>query len=409
MTMMRKAPTFRTRLMLLAAGMGLTLSLIFAVSAVWIAERYEHLIVSALLQQQANTAAQEKLRDPRAVLPANIHLEDPHGKSDLPDRLARLPPGIHEAEGDDGWHVGVFDTRAGRVYVETELADIEKLERYLLGVMLSVVAIGALLSAVLGWWLARSATRPLRRLARAVEALSSTPCITTLAQQQPRDELGRLAQAIDAYQRRLVEAKQTERAFFADASHELRTPVAVMRGALELLEEDAQSQPDMQRPLQRLRRGVDETSSLLEALLRLARLEPGQATWVDVDVDAWARDFLASSLRQRAPAISLTMQGAGGTRRLPQRDAELVIAALLGVLLAKPAAGHLTASLTAHGIRLHLQPQNATTSPQARPGDAAQRSDRRAGSNLIERLAQAHGWRIRFDDEHSASLEWQAD
>lgn len=413
---MDKPIGFRVRVMWLAMGMGLLLSLVFAAAAVLITERYEHVLVGALLQDQADAWAERLAQDPQATLPSNgrqrAHLRPlgSTGAHDIPPHLVHLTPGVHETEGQgDGLHIGVFDTRAGRIYLEVDLRDIEVLERYLLHILLGVVAAGALLSALLGWWLARSATRPLRHLANAVEQLGATPAITQLAEQQPRDELGRVAQAIDGYQQRLVEAQQIEQRFFADASHELRTPVAVVRGALELLEEDTQGQPQLQAPMQRLRRGIDETSTLLEALLRLARRQFAEPE--PVDVDAWARDLLASTVQGRTPGVAITTEGHAGTLSLPLRDAELLISALARTLLAKPVPGTLTASLSPAAITLRFhaaQEEGPTATSRSRAFDAHARSDRHLGNSLLGRLATAHGWQIDAHDDGATRLQWRS-
>ena len=109
------------------------------------------------------------------------------------------------------------------------------------------------------------------------------------------DELGRLAQAIDGYQARLVEADASERAFFADASHELRTPVAVVRGAAEVLSEQDDLDEATRQRIRRIDRGVGELGELVDVLLRLVRREPVEMIEVDIarllhdGADCWCR------------------------------------------------------------------------------------------------------------------------
>lgn len=408
---MRKHMSFRARVMLMAIGMGLTMSLVFAAAAIFITERYEHVLVGALLQDEANAWAERLFEDPNARLPSSelqrAYLRRPGETDPLPTHLAGLTPGVHEdhSSSSDGLHVGVFDTPAGRIYLEMDLREIEALERYLLHILFAVIFAGALLSSLLGWWLARSATRPLRRLAGEVERLDTAPHITDLAAHHPRDELGRVALAIDSYQRRLVEAEEVERAFFADASHELRTPVAVVRGALELLEEDVQAQPRLQAPMRRLRRGVDEVSTLLEALLRLARRQLAEREVMDVD--AWAHQFLTTLVQGCAPPVTVSIEGRAGTLPLPLRDAELILSSLLRPLLAKPIGDILTGVLSPQGIELHFHTVQEDVPRLTSPiRNMASRSDRNLGTSLIGRLAKAHGWQVDMLDEKALSIRW---
>lgn len=77
--------------------------------------------------------------------------------------------------------------------------------------------------------------------------------------------------------RPIGEALEKQRRFIADASHELRTPVAVLRARAELVEREAGEAPtQVQSELVRLRRDAEELTTLLTDLLDLARLDAGQ-------------------------------------------------------------------------------------------------------------------------------------
>ena len=86
----------------------------------------------------------------------------------------------------------------------------------------AVVVLGTFLPGSPGGLLPGGGPVPVAGLARAVDALPVAPQATHLGERVSDDELGRLARAIDGYQRRLVDADTHEQAFFADASHELR-------------------------------------------------------------------------------------------------------------------------------------------------------------------------------------------
>jgi signal transduction histidine kinase len=320
-------------------------------------------------------------------LPRTHRLSGYRGNA-IPPRYARYPPGVSEDADDDGIHVGIFDTSAGRLAFVIDLRDIERLEQHLDLFLATMVIIGTAFSGWLGWLLAGAALAPVSRLADAVDSLSVQRRPSALQDMVSQDQLGRLAQAIDGYQARLVEADAHEQAFFADASHELRTPVAVVRGAIEVLLDDP-ANPALVSRLQRLERGVDELSDLLEAMLDIARRRPPQPEAVD------ARAFLAeaaASALARWPRLALRIDAAG-TLQVAPREARLLLRDVLRRLLPHDPIGTLSLRLEPGVLSIAFEPAgDAATLPD----DDAQRSDTGRVPALLERLAQVLGWQVGF-------------
>src|SRR3546814_20107120 len=76
---------------------------------------------------------------------------------------------------------------------------------------------------------------PVSELARRLQASGDSMQPDQLAAHFPEDEVGQLASALDDYAERLTEVVQRDRELNADVSHELRTTLAVVKGAVELL------------------------------------------------------------------------------------------------------------------------------------------------------------------------------
>ena len=193
--------SLRRRVALAYATLGLGLSLLFALAVTYLAEDYEYIVVTEILQGQAEDFAERLRVDPQAVLPQarRLHgyLRHSDGSGAVPPELDVLAPGMHELDAE-GSHAGVFDTEAGRLYFVIDISAIEALERYLAGFMGAVVLLGTALSGWAGWMLAGRTIAPVKRLADAVDALPARPLPTQLAELVGGDELGRLARAIDA-------------------------------------------------------------------------------------------------------------------------------------------------------------------------------------------------------------------
>ena len=386
----------RTRVTLLYTLLGLVMSLLFAGMVTFIAEDYEHVLVEEILRSQADDYVKQLQEHPDAALPRShrlsAYLLRKDGSGDVPDALAALAPGIHESprEDEDGLHMAVFDTVVGRLYFTIDLMDIERLERHMRLILVGVVVSGTLLSAWLGWFLSGAVVRPVRRLADAVDGLPAQPTPTALAVAFPRDELGRLGKAIDDYQARLVASEQSERAFFADASHELRTPISVVRGAAELLLEDGADIPQLTPRLQRLDRGMQQLSELLEALLGLARRRVGP--FESVDLEEWLTRSLGGLDPVKDGALRLSVSGAPQRRELPTREAELVLRGVVRQLVPAGACGSLSVNAGDCALELRFVDDAAHAGAAMSPSPGS--SDRRFGMTLIGRLAAQIGWQL---------------
>lgn len=391
----RSPRSLRWRVTMAATGLGLVLSLLFTAVTVFVAEEYEDTLVGELLEGQAQDYSLRLAVDPMTPLPQSHrlsgYLRRTDGSGTIPPELLGLAPGFYD---DDprlppGIHAGVYDIDQGRLYFAIDLSDIEATERLLAMFVAAVFVIGTAFSAWLGWFLAGASLAPVRRLAGAVDALSVMPERTQLASAVGADELGRLASAIDDYQGRLVDADAHERRFFADASHELRTPIAVVRGVTEVILDDDAVSPGMRQRLGRLDRGIGELTMLLDVLLGLARRR--ERVIEAVPAQAVIEESLATLTALTGNADLQVQNNVSGTWQVPQREAVLVLQGVLRRLLVPEAAGRLQIDREGQALSLRFSPRQATTTA---PPDAPARSDTGLGLTLVSRLAEALGWRI---------------
>ncbi|MBL0039797.1 MAG: HAMP domain-containing histidine kinase [Xanthomonadales bacterium] len=386
----------RARVALGFTVLGGLLCLLFAGAMVFIAEDYEHVLVDEILRGQAEDYGLRLATDPTTTLPRTHrlsgYLRTPEGASDAPAEIADLPPGIHEFEDEDdtGVHVGVFDIAPGRLLLVIDLSDIERLERHFTNFLIAIILLGTLLSGGLGWWLAGSSIAPVRSLAKAVESLPTEARRTHLAVGTNADELGRLAQAIDGYQARLVEADASERAFFADASHELRTPVAVVRGAAEVLSEQDDLDEATRQRIRRIDRGVGELGELVDVLLRLVRREPVEM--IEVDIARLLHDGAAPIVASVDGNGLLVSVEATGSIVVPLREATLILQGVVRRLIPPAPVGTLLMRCADNAFQITFETTAVSRGEPVRPGPT--RSDRGLGLTLVGRLATRIGWQV---------------
>jgi signal transduction histidine kinase len=388
----------RRRVALACVALGFVLSLAFAAAVAMVTEDYEYVLASEILRGQAEDYSLRLANGLPAELPRTHRLSG-YLARDVPARYAAYPPGVHEDPAQQDVHVGVFATSSGRMTFVIDLSDIEQLEQYLHVFLAAMVVLGTALAGWLGWLLAGSAIAPVRRLAASVDALPTRPQATALRETTSGDELGRLAGAIDDYHARLVDADAHEQAFFADASHELRTPVAVVRGALEVLLDEPQPAA-IEGRLRRIERGMGELSDLLEAMLDVARRRaPAPET---VDAAGFLRDAGGAALAQ-SPRLALDVRASGPLSVAP-REARLLLRGVLRRVLPHAAEGTLLLHLHRNALAVSFVAAGDAAADAVAAGD---RSDTGSVPVLLDRLAQRLGWRLEFPAAHRATIVLQ--
>ncbi len=136
--------------------------------------------------------------------------------------------------------------------------------------MTALVAIGGLLlTAGISYLVAGRILAPVRAIGRAASEISETD-LSVRVPVRTRDDLGELAQSFNSMLDRIENAYTTQRRFIDDASHELRTPITVIRGHLELLGEDP---GERAATLAVVDRELGRMSRLVTDLLMLAKAE----------------------------------------------------------------------------------------------------------------------------------------
>lgn len=200
----------------------------------------------------------------------------------LADEAGTLPSG----DGATEYRVRTSFDRIGTYRaVAASLDEVESTDKALVGIVL----IAGLLAVVIGgaacWWVIRRALRPVDRMIETASAIADGDLTQRIEQVDDGTELGKLGAALDHMLAQLeADADERERAsarlrqFVADASHELKTPVAAIRGYSELFL--AGGVPDgepAERAMQRIQTESRRMGTLIEELLLLTRLDQDQA------------------------------------------------------------------------------------------------------------------------------------
>jgi len=169
---------------------------------------------------------------------------------------------------DSGRIEGVVQVARSQTEVEEVLAQLR-----LLG--LGGILVALTFASAGGYFLACRALAPVDRIARTAEWINADDLSQRLGLRLPDDELGRLAAAFDNMIERLEDAFERQRRFTADASHELRSPLAVIRSQAEVALTRERTPAYYARVLTSIGEESERLGRLAESLLVLARADAG--------------------------------------------------------------------------------------------------------------------------------------
>ncbi len=180
------------------------------------------------------------------------------------------------------------------VRAATSLAPFDRQLSFLLTVLLASAPVAMVLGIAGGYTLSRRALSPVDRIVDVANRITATDLQQRVEVLNPRDELGRLAQTFNALIDRLQKAIEEMRRFTADAAHELRTPLAVLRSEIDVALRSPRTAHEYRQALETASEEARRLTHLADQLLFLSRQDAGmlQMTWDDVRLDAVLKDVV---------------------------------------------------------------------------------------------------------------------
>ncbi len=260
----------------------------------------------------------------------------------------------------------------GALQVAQSLANIQATLAQLLRALL-VGGVGLIaLAAGGGYWLAARALAPIDRITQTARKISVRDLAARLNLPATDDEVGHLAATFDLMLARLDEAWQRERRFVADASHDLRTPLAAMQAILEVTRHQPRSAPEYERALDDLAAETVRLQALTENLLQLARGDArANSARARVDLSLLLTD-VCDALRPRAQAKNLTFRCEIAPRLELDGDSDELTRLFVNLTenaIKYTERGAVTVSARANGkwARIQIQDTGCGIAPQALP------------------------------------------
>jgi two-component system sensor histidine kinase MprB len=343
------------------------------------------------------------------VLPDGRVLRRPGIADELPveDRAREIArSGSGEYLGDSnvqGTHLRVLTAAlpaGGAIQVARPLDEIDRQLHQIVLVLVFVGAAGVALGAGLGAGVARTALAPIARFTKRTELLTADPDPSRRMEVAGRDELARLARSFNTTLDALERSVQAQRHLVADASHELRTPIASLRANIQTLQQADHLTP---RDRDNLRADIleelDELTALVADVVELARgAKPGEMA-DDVRLDRIVEAVVERARARGGDGVTLRVSAEptvvrGEPQRIHRAVSNLVDNALKwsppgGPVEVELAGGQLT--VRDHGPGFEDADLPHVFERFYRAGNARGRPGSGLGLAIVRQAAEAHG------------------
>lgn len=289
-----------------------------------------------------------------------------------------------------GVRVGTFVVTSD---LEHERAEVSEAVQVAGGIGFGMVVLVSVLAfAAVGRILA-----PLRTLGSTARSIQSTDDLTRRIDVRGNDDIAELGHLFNAMLDRLEQAFELQREFVSDAGHELRTPITIIRGHLELLQGDRETYRIVSDELDRMSRFVED-------LLTLAKSErPDFLMLSELDLDLLTEELMAKAKRLGPREWQLEATGAGLLRGDRQRLTQAVMN-LAHNAVQQTGEGDVIRLGSAHDgsvARIWV----ADSGPGVAEADRERIFERFAGDGtglglaIVRTIAAAHGGRVELESE----------
>jgi heavy metal sensor kinase len=337
----------------------------------------------------------------------------------LRQRVQRRAFGLSSLHGSHELRLVLSPLRAGGndyfLVIAQSLDEQKELLADLRHAMLVTIPLALLIAAAGGYLLARKSLAPVTAMSAKARAISAASLGERVEVANPGDELGQLAVTLNALLERLERSFDSQRRFMADASHELRTPVAILQGELDVtLARDDRDAREYRDSLEIMRKSVQRLTRIVRDLFLLARGDAGQYPMRN------ERFYLDEVVAQTVQGFR-TLAAERGVAIAEEHEADLLMCGdedlverLVGNLVENaikhvPSGGHVLVRSCAVGgeLRMEVQDSGCGIAPELRERIferffGADGGGAGLGLPIARWIAEAHGGRLWLDASDSS-------
>lgn len=391
---------------------GLTLAAVLTIQGNLSQQMVVHPIWRELLQSSTDQYLSDGRPVPEKHLPSTgivrgWHLHGQALPADMPHYFARLDPGFHDEhqldayDTDRSYAVLVTPIGEGRAVMSVDITDLENYQNMtaLLSVLMATLCSLMIVGAIV--WIYRTLRRPIQSLAQRMDDLDPAQPAQRLATDFALSELHDIAVIVNRHLDRVERFIERERSLLDLASHEFRTPIAVIAGAVDVIKlYELPAEAD--RPLARIESTIGNLTEIMSALLFLSR-EPE----AKVCAETTRLDTLTAALVDDHQHL---LQGTGATFEMgkfqpvllacPEAMVRIVVSNLLRNAAEHGNAGPIKICLTANTLSILNSTAGFDVAEAARRYTRALRDSSKQGGGqglglfITRRICERFNWTL---------------
>ncbi len=252
-------------------------SMLFVLALHELNDRLEQILLDTLVGHELEEIAGSYKAEEPIELPHSstlqVYLQSQVQQREIPAFLINLPPNIHRDVTHVGryYHVAITDLGKDRLYIAFDISNIKEHERNFTIVLAIAGVVAPLIVLLIVVRYINRVLKPVSAIAQELSSLDPDSRNIRVTSSYKGYEVEQIANAINQYIERLDGFVEREQFFATSASHELRTPITVIRTSSELAQEFIGDRPQANEYLQKIDRAAAGMEEMIEGLLFLAR------------------------------------------------------------------------------------------------------------------------------------------
>ena len=416
--------SLRSRIIFSFCLFGAVLGIVYAIAVYISLDMIDDHLIDNRLNEEVEYYINHYQRYNAYPRPTSPYITAYEGMEDMPlfvtDMIEGLDDGLYETYSDEEeYHIAIRKLQGQNkpLYLIYEVSALEFTEKRKLSIGLVLIA-GVALIIGLGYWIGRLTSQkviaPVVHLSELVNNFGPDNLPIVLSKTFFNDEVGILANALEQAMIRVETYVEREQRFSRYASHELRTPVTIIKGAVVLLKKIHIKEDDpAYRPLKRIERSVTNMENIIETLLWLSREEKANYLNQLLNAESAIREIIDQNrylIGNKSLEIDLVTEN-DPQLSVPAPIFQILLTNLIRNAIQNTASGIIKVILKADRVAVSdtgsgMDPDELKRITQPH-NHQDQKNTLGMGLEIVNRLCESLGWRLNIESEknHGTTVE----